>query len=944
MVSRKPEQLQHESSREPKTHAHFLLLALSRAAQTIQHARTAEDFYHAVGREIRSLGGEATLLLMGEDQKFLSISYLSFTSELIDKAEQMTGLSMRDYQVPIVSAGIYERTLQSRTAVYIDSSREMLMEALPKPLRALSNPLLTIFNLRQGVLAPLWVENEVLGLFMVNGAFLTHEDLPAMEAFAGQIAAGLYNVRLMQKLRDELAARHQAEQALQRQFERLLGLMTATLSSTSSIEDVYEAALDSLQHTCSLPRVAILLFDSAGVMRFKAWRGLSDEYRAAVDGHSPWKPGAFNPEPVLVRDVQADPSLKHLHPVLRSEGINALGFVPLVHQGRLLGKFMLYCNEPHDFEQGEIDLAQTIARHVAFAISRQQTQEALAVSELELRTLFASMRDTVLVIDRDGYYRKVAPVSFEPLYLRPEDVLGKNILDFFPPEKSREFHAVMQHVLSTGQTMLIEYGMQLGENLAWFESAVSAIGTDATIWVVRNTAERKKIEAALVRSEQEHRIFFEEMPIGLYRTKINGDIVDINPAMARMFGFASPAEMMHKKAWDYYHDPAINQVFVSQIYKTGSLVSFEAEYTRKDGTTFWAEDYARIVYDKDGNPEFYEGSLIDTTERKRTAEELKKSEELYRLLAERVADVVWVLDVASMRLKYVSPSVKTMLGYTSEEMMGHPINEFIAPDSFERMHEKFPARIKRFMAGDPSVVTRLNQIDQVHKNGSIVSTEISSTFMLSESGQLEAIGVSRDISQRKQAEDDLRRANVSLAMAHRELQQMFEHEQVLARTDGLTKLHNRRYFFELASREFAASLRYKRALTVILFDVDGFKPVNDSYGHAMGDAILTGIASIASALVRDVDILARYGGDEFTILLPQTTAAQAFYIAERLREAVSALQVEESGNSLTVTLSLGIADVDLDLPDVSIEDAIRRADLALYKAKQSGRNHTIVYS
>lgn len=1388
MVSRDPEQLQNESSREPKTHAQFLLLALSRAAQAIQRANSAEDFYLAVGREIHALGGEVALLMLGEDQKSLFISHLSFNHELIRKAEQMTGLFMRDYRIPILSGGIYERTLQSRTAVFVDSSRDMLIEALPKPLQSLSSPLLTILNLRQGVLSSLWVDNEVLGLFMVNGAFLTHEDLPAMESFAGQIATGLYNVRLMQKLKDELAARQLAEEALEhnrslllalgraanqvqlarepdqiydvvgeqiralgyqvamlmfdgdhshlrfryatipervlhaaekltgirarnyswtfdangsfgqiiqerraqyvpnmgqliyealpetlrpamekikrhfnadhgvfaplhvgdevyglmivfgndrlskedlpaidsfagqvsvslhnallaqrvknelnerrwveetlrisqatfegifnsvtetiyiqdengvflnvnasaekmygypresfigrtpdflaapgknnfaqiashvrqafegqavefefwgikkdgtifpkevhlapclyfgkrvvvavarditerknfedslraseakihalldsvpdflfvfsrdgiymdyytsrhghlisapaeflgknirevlsneiaegffaclecldqtgesqlleytldlpqgfRDFEAHIGIpqndnvlcvvrdvterkraekalkrqyetlnrlyqMTATLSSTSNIEDVYKAALESFHHILGLNRVAILLFDSAGVMRFKAWRGLSDEYRAAVDGHSPWEPDALNPEPVLVPDAQADPSLEALHPVLKREGIKALGFIPLLHQGRLLGKFMLYCDKPHDFAEDELHLAQTIAHHVAFAIFRQQTQEALSASEMELRTLFASMRDTVLVIDRDGYYRKIAPVSFEPLYIRPEDVLGRNISDFFPPEKVQEFHAVMEHVLKTGQMKLIEYEMQLGPHRPWFEAAVSLMGTDTTIWVVRNTTERKKIEAALVHSEQQYRILFEEMPIGLYRTMINGDIVDINPAMARMFGFSSPQEMIEKKAWDYYLDPSVNDIFIREISKTGALASFEAEYIRRDGTTFWAEDYARIVYDKDGNPEYYEGSLIDITERKQTAEELKKSEELYRLLAERVADVVWVLDLASMKLRYVSPSVQAMLGYSPEEMLDHSIDDFIAAESIEKMRETFPSRIKRFLAGDFSVITRLNQINQVHKNGSTITTEISSTFMLGESGQVQAVGVARDISQRKQAEDDLRRANVSLAMAHRELQQMFEHEQVLARTDSLTKLHNRRYFFELAAREFAASLRYQRPLTVILFDVDGFKTANDSYGHAMGDAILTRIARIASSLVRDVDILARYGGDEFTILLPQTTAEQALHIAERLREAVAALRVEESGNSLTVTLSLGVADVDLDLPDASIEDAIRRADQALYKAKQSGRNHTIVHS
>jgi diguanylate cyclase (GGDEF)-like protein/PAS domain S-box-containing protein len=323
---------------------------------------------------------------------------------------------------------------------------------------------------------------------------------------------------------------------------------------------------------------------------------------------------------------------------------------------------------------------------------------------------------------------------------------------------------------------------------------------------------------------------------------------------------------------------------------------------------------------------------------------LKESEKQYRLLAERMADVVWVLDIATLTLKYVSPSAKKLLGYDVNELQGASINKFIAPVSLAEIHVDTPARVQRFLAGDAHAVNQIDQMEFIRKDGSTVFVEVSSTLVMNEMGEFEAVGMTRDISLRKQAEDNLRRANLSLQTAHKELQQMFEYEQVLARTDGLTRLYNRRYFFELAIREFNSSVRFKRPFTIILFDVDGFKPANDTFGHALGDEILTQISQVAKLQVREVDILARYGGDEFTVLLPETNSAQAFLIAERIRKNVETTQIEVDGASLSVTLSMGVSEIIFDPQDQSIEDIIRRADQALYKAKQRGRNHTVIYS
>ncbi len=141
--------------------------------------------------------------------------------------------------------------------------------------------------------------------------------------------------------------------------------------------DIYPAAVEAVMAAARTDRAAVLVFDAAGVMRFEAWHGLSDGYRAAVEGHSPWPADAKNPAPLLVPDVRLDPALAALRSTIEDEGIRAIAFVPLVHQERLLGKFMLYYDAPHAFTDQELQVAGMIAQHVAFGIDRARGEAAI---------------------------------------------------------------------------------------------------------------------------------------------------------------------------------------------------------------------------------------------------------------------------------------------------------------------------------------------------------------------------------------------------------------------------------------------------------------------------------------------------------------------------------------------------------------------------------------
>jgi signal transduction histidine kinase len=150
--------------------------------------------------------------------------------------------------------------------------------------------------------------------------------------------------------------------------------LAVAVARAESVDDACSAALDCVAHTLSPERASVLLFDARGVIRFTAWRGLSNDYRRATEGHSPWSTDTTDPEPVLVPDVRSEPSLAALREVIECEGIRALGFFPLLDRGRLLGKFTVYFDEPHAFTETEVGLAEAIGAHVALEIARSRRE------------------------------------------------------------------------------------------------------------------------------------------------------------------------------------------------------------------------------------------------------------------------------------------------------------------------------------------------------------------------------------------------------------------------------------------------------------------------------------------------------------------------------------------------------------------------------------------
>jgi len=183
----------------------------------------------------------------------------------------------------------------------------------------------------------------------------------------------------------------------------------------------------------------------------------------------------------------------------------------------------------------------------------------------------------------------------------------------------------------------------------------------------------------------------------------------------------------------------------------------------------------------------------------------------------------------------------------------------------------------------------------------------------------EFIATYTDITERKRMEDELRR---------------------LATTDPLTGVNNRRRYTEISERELTRCVRYEHPLCVLMLDADHFKAVNDTYGHEAGDRVLVALANACADELRDVDVLGRFGGEEFTITLPETSIETALEVAERLRHLLSEIAVPlDDGQNVAFSVSIGAS--QLLNNNESLSDILNRADAALYQAKEGGRNRVV---
>lgn len=335
-------------------------------------------------------------------------------------------------------------------------------------------------------------------------------------------------------------------------------------------------------------------------------------------------------------------------------------------------------------------------------------------------------------------------------------------------------------------------------------------------------------------------------------------------------------------------------------------IIFNTLHRRKDGSLYPAEVHLQLV--EFMKEKVYVALIIDVTEHRAMEKELHERNEILSTIMESARDAIIMID-SKGNVTFWNPAAERLFGYSREEVMGKELHRLMIQD--ERLYEMYKEAFKRFqLSGKGSVAGKTIELKTKHKDGHEINVELSlSAVRIKDTWH--ALGIVRDISERKKYEELLYRQSI---------------------TDPLTTIYNRRFFMQMLEQEMERTRRYGKSFSVIMLDLDHFKKINDRFGHAAGDKVLKSVADMIQGRIRKTDCLARWGGEEFIILLPETSVEDAASLAEELREQLSSMTIPEVGR---VTASFGVAGYR---SSDTIDTILMRADSMLYEAKDAGRN------
>jgi Amt family ammonium transporter len=546
---------------------------------------------------------------------------------------------------------------------------------------------------------------------------------------------------------------------------------------------------------------------------------------------------------------------------------------------------------------------------------RRNEDDALRASQEHLRAVIASAPIVLFALDGDGRFLLIEGTALPGRDIFARSVLGESFFETYC-----DFPAFVQPVKqalagNASKTTLDFDGLYFDVHSSpQRDGNGSASGA---LVVAIDISERKQAEQALLLAEHKYRGIFENAIEGIFQTTPNGQYLSANPALAHIYGYESPLEMIStitNIADQLYIEPARRAEFVTLMKSDDKVEGFESAIRRKDGSVIWISENSHALRDARGRLLGYEGTVMDITARKEAEAEQVRTQEALRASEARLRDIVehssnmFYTRLPNGVFTYVSPQVRDFLDCEPHQALV-PWTNFITEHAVNS--EGLEIAKRAIATGLPQPVYNLELRGRHNRT---IFVEVHEAPVTRDGVVVSLVGALVDITERHAIEQQLKH-------------QAFH--------DSLTNLPNRSLFMDRLEHALRRLRRHPGALAVLFLDLDRFKVINDSLGHEVGDQLLQAVAARLNSCLRPDDTIARLGGDEFTVLMEDIeNVDSAIHVAERIASELQ-LPFSLNGQEVFVTTSVGIAVSSRD--DDSPDNLLRDADVAMYRAKMKGR-------
>jgi len=451
--------------------------------------------------------------------------------------------------------------------------------------------------------------------------------------------------------------------------------------------------------------------------------------------------------------------------------LTRLAAVPIFDGGRIVAVGVV-ANKPSDYSAEDLQQLEAFLSNAQLITKRKRAEDAMRQSEEKYRKLFSEMSSGCslqeIICDQQGqpvdYVTLDVNTAFESLLDVPrEAVIGGKASSVLPPEELQHWLGVFGPVALTGQST--RYEMYSPLNQKYFEGVVYSPEHGKFAVVFADVTARKQTEQALRESEEKYRSLYREAALGIFHSSFAGKFLDLNPALARMLGYASPEEVLASVdniAEQIYAEPPKRDAFVQQMLASGEVIHVENLYRRKDGSVWNSLLHLRLVSDAQGQPSHLEGFVEDITERKQAEQALRESEERYRRLTGAITDYIYTVQVKdgqALETRH-GPGCVAVTGYTPEEFAADPYlwYRMIWPEDRDLLQDD----VQELLAGRE--VFREHRITR--KDGQLRWIRDTLSPHFNERRELVSYdGLVQDITARKQAEELRRKSEEKFSIA-----------------------------------------------------------------------------------------------------------------------------------------------------------------------------------